>query len=252
MKNLLLFIALALFSTNSQSQGSSGTPSSSGGIVNNGLISSNNRYSSITPKGEISYEDALAEYKTIDGSPFLHGGELTVDLITHKDSIHKDVTILYDLYNHEIIVKQKKGEDLILNQAYYNGFTYNNKGTIETYKKVHPTDPKYYRILFQNKDFAFCKELRVKILEETRHIPGRDLNKKKFAVNKKHLIIQGKMANYTKIKNDGLIKFLPRKYRSQVADLKQKLGLKKLRKEADYITLMEAFPKEDFIDQTKE
>src|SRR5690606_5890044 len=69
---------------------------------NTGLISSKERFGSIYNNGMVGYDDILQEYGSIEGSPFLHGGEIIVDLVFYTDSIIKDLPIRYDLYNNEV------------------------------------------------------------------------------------------------------------------------------------------------------
>lgn len=257
MKNLFsIFFFLSTCITLCFSQSTGVTVGAGGAVPNigqsNGLISGNHRFESIPGNQEITYQEALLEYKKIKGSPFLHGGEITVDIISHEDSIYKNVNILYDLYNNEVIVKQKDGGEIILNQTYYKGFTYNNKGTIETYKRVHPTDSRYYQILFQNKDFSFCKEIKTTIEDASTYIPSDDSVRKTFTHRKRHLIVHKKVALYSKLRKDGLIPNLPFKYRKLVPQLKKELKIKRLNKEKDYIRLMEAFPVPKPIDQRGE
>jgi len=257
MKKLLpTLLVLAFFSSSVFGQLVPNRNSGSGTVANlgqpNGLISGNHRFETIPSKQEITYQEALAEYEKIKGSPFLHGGKITVDLISHKDSIYKNVTILYDLYNNEVIVKQQLGEDIILNQAYYKGFTYNNDGIIETYLRVHPSNSQYFQVLFQNKDFAFCKEIKTAVEESSIYIPSDDGVKQSFTHRKRHLIINKKLVLYGKLRNEGLIENLPFKYRKLVPKLKKELKIKRINKEKDYLKIMEAFPKPQPIDQTKE
>lgn len=181
MNNLTFILLIGLTSTISFSQTSSSLPQVSG-AMNNGLISGDNRYNSIAAKGEISYEEAIGEYEMIGGSPFLHGGEITVDLITANDSILKSVTIQYDLYNQELVAKPKKGEFIVLDQIHYKGFIYNNKGVEENYLRIHPADLKFYQVLFQNEDFIFCKLDEITVLDDTRHVPGQEIKKAGFIV----------------------------------------------------------------------
>ena len=257
MKNLFsVFFFILAFATCCFSQNAGATLGAGGAVPNlgqsNGLISGNHRFESIPGNLEITYQEALLEYAKIKGSPFLHGGEITVDIISHEDSIYKNVTILYDMYNNEVMVKRKKGDDIILNQAYYKGFTYNNKGTIETYKRVHPTDSRYYQILFENKDFSFCKEIKTSVDDYTTHIPSDTGLKKTFVHRKKHLIVHRKTVLYGKLKNGGMVPKLPFKYRKLVPKLKKELKIKRISKEKDYIRLMEAFPEPKPIDQREE
>ncbi len=238
MKNLLLLLVLGFSSLFTFSQ-SPAPPMQFGS--NDGLISSNHRFDSKAPKGEISYEEALAEYEKIQGSPFLHGGYITVDLTTAKDSILKSVTILYDLYNQEIVAKPKKGGTIILDQLYYKGFIYNNKGIEEIYLRVHPADLKFYKVLFQNEDFIFCKADKISISDDTRYIPGQDSKSKKFVSQTRYYIYNGKKVNEVILKNELLVNHLPNKYKSKVQRIKRKLNIKKLKKEKDYLLLMDEF-----------
>lgn len=210
---------------------------------NDGLIGTNQRYNSIMPKGEISYDEALGEYKNINGSPFLHGGEITVDLILNNDSIVKSINILYDLYNHELITKINYEKVIILDQLYYTGFIYDNKGKEETYLRLLASEFKftYNLVLFQNEDFIFCKSNRINLIEDARHVPGKDSKDKRFVSQTKYYISKGKEVNEVHLKKEELINHLPNKYKGKVNSLKRKLGIKKLKKEKDYLLLMQEF-----------
>ena len=239
MKNLIILLFLGLTPTFCLSQQPSSLSGQTG--FTNGLINTNNRYNSIPAKGDISYGEALKEYEMISGSPFLHGGEITVDIIMANDSILKSTTILYDLYNQEVIVKQKNGNTIILDQLHYKGFIYNNKGVEEKYFRIHPTDRKFYLILFQNEDFIFCKLDEKSVVDDSRHVPGQEMKKKRFSSRTNYYMYSGKEVNKTFLKNELLVNYLPNKYKSKIYKLKRKLKIKKLKKEKDYLLLMNEF-----------
>ena len=204
-------------------------------------MSSNDRYESKYWKGEISYDEARVEYNSVAGSPYLHGGEIIVDLIYYNDSIIKDIAILYDLYNNEIIAKTEDDKTIVLDQIYYKGFTYSGNGEKEVYTRAHPTENELYKILFQNEAFIFCQKLKTSIQKETRHVPGLDLKDKKFVHRESYYIVKEKTANKVTLKKEELISYLPWEYQQQVKGIKKELGIKKLKKEKDYIMVMKAF-----------
>ena len=238
MKKLFLLLTIGFISTFSLGQQSE-APSSFG--VNDPMTGGGHRYKSIPPKGEISYEEALREYENFDGSPFLHNGDLKVDLIAYNDSVYKSVTILYDLFNQELMVRPEKEEIIILDQIHYKGFIYNHKGVKEKYMRVQPLDVKFYNILFQNEDFIFCKLDHLSVSEDTRYIPGQESKKKKFVSRTKYYISDKKEINEVYLKNELVVNRLPNKYKSQIYKIKNKLNIKKLKKEKDYLLLMNEF-----------
>ena len=209
---------------------------------NSSLISDNVRYPSKMNKGYISYDEVLNEYNNFDGSPFLHKKEIVVDLIHTDGHIKKNVRVLYDLYNYELIIKGEDEENLILDQVYYTGFIYDNNGVIENYQRIYDGDKTMYcKELYKNKDFTFCVTEKIRISDAPTPIPGVDPGKRKFVAKKQYYVVTKKATNLATLKNEKVVNYLPNKYKSQVQKLKRKLKIRKLKKEKDYVRLMNSF-----------
>jgi hypothetical protein len=241
MKSKILSTALLLlFFTTAFAQEQKAPPLSSPAHIS-GLISSDNRYPSKQSKGYISYEEVLQEYEDFDGSPFLHGKEITVDLLKSDGTVLPGVRILYDLYNFEVIVKETSKEDVILDKTYYTGFSYNNNGQVELYERVFEGQVKYFKVLYKNEDFSFLSNQKIRITDGGTYIPGNELPKRKFQAINSHYIVTKKTIDEVSLKNEKLINYLPAKYKSKVSSIKKKLKIKKLKKEEDYLRVMGAF-----------
>jgi hypothetical protein len=239
MKSIVFTLFLFLFSIPTAIAQNKPVPLSSPAHIS-GLLSDSNRYPSKHSKGYISYEEVLLEYEDFDGSPFLHGKEITVDLIQSDGEIFTGVTILYDLYNFEIIVKMPSKENVILDKAYYTGFSYHNNGQVEHYERVFDGQIKYFKVLYKNEDFSFLSNQKIRITDGGTYVPGNELPKRKFMGFMSHYIVTKKTIDEVSLKNEKLINYLPPKYKSQISRIKKKLKLKKLKKEADYISVMNA------------
>lgn len=238
---ILLFIGFNTLMLLGQSRVNSpiGTPSI--GTGSDKLVSSKTRYG-LNAGGANSYEEALAGYEELNGSPFLYGKEIMVDIVLHNDSLLEQVPLLYDVFNNELIIQTKKEETLILDKAYYKGFNYKADGIEEQYRRVNPQKPFiFYKVLYRNDDFIFCAQAKATIRENDQIVPGQESLKKEFVRRKSHFIISNRKANKAKLRKGALITHLPEKYQLQVNDLKKKLKLKKLNKEKDYVRLMEEF-----------
>lgn len=214
--------------------------SASGQAFNSGLISTNNRYGSIHNKGFISYEEVMKEYENIDGSPYLYGQEIIVDFISQADSLVKNVPILYDLYNNEIIAKKKDGSTIVLDQKYYKGFIYKNEGREETYLRAKADDLTFYHILFRTQDFVFYKTNKVRLEKDDRRVPGVETPTQKFVQKAKYFILQNGKTQPVKLRNGEAMSYFPKKYSAQIIRLKKKFKIKKIRKEKDYIKIINA------------
>lgn len=205
------------------------------------FVSSKIRYG-IGESSSNTYEEALAGYKKLEGSPFLQGEEITVDLVLHNDSLLEQVPMLYDIYNNEMIAKTKKGESVVLDKAYYKGFNYRMDGVEVEYRRVNPKEPfVFYKVLYRNEDFIFCSQTKVVINDNKQFVPGQESLKKEFVKKKSHFLIANRKAKKMKLRKGGLITSLPEKYQLQVDDLRKKLKIKKLNKEKDYVRLMHEF-----------
>ena len=207
---------------------------------NNGLISTSDRYNSSASKGYVSYEEVLEEYNGIDGSPFLHNGEILVDLIFCTDTIFKDITIKYDQYNNEILAK-KDGKFIVLDQKFYKGFIYQNGKKEETYLLLEGNGLSFHKVLFQADDFIFFKTNRTTLEKVDRHVMGLETNPKKFVQRPDYYVIKNKETFYVKLRNGEAMTHFPEAYASQVPGLKKRLRVKKLRKEKDYMKIINAF-----------
>lgn len=206
-----------------------------------GLVPSKTRYG-LTTSGANSYEEALENYKELNGSPFLHGEEMIVDLVLHNDSLLEQVPMLYDVYNNELVARTKKGEIVILDKAYYKGFNREVDGVKIQYRRVNPQNPLvFYRVLYQNEDFVFCSQVKVVINDNKQYAPGQESLKKEFSKKRSHFLISNRKAKKVKLRKGALLTNLPEKYQLQVNDLKKKLKIKKLNKEKDYVRLMHEF-----------
>lgn len=237
MKNISILIFL-LLATHCFSQGGGLQALPAGVNTNNGLMSSNSRYGSINGKGVVSYEEALKEYEEIDDSPFLHGGDIVVDIISNKDSVFHDVIIKYDIYGEELIVIGEDGTTMILDQRYYKGFVYDNEGEKEFYLRLQPRELRYYQVLFKDNDFIFCKKIKTTIVAETRHVPGQDIKPKKFNHNADYYVMHNTALIGVRLKKGTAVEYFPSSYRQQVPRVKNELKIKRLNKEEDYIRVL--------------
>jgi len=221
--------------------GASGSGGATAPGYNNGLISTNNRYNSSNSKGYISYEEVVQEYSGIDDSPYLHGGEITVDIISLTDSVFKNVLIKYDLYNNEVVVKKKDGSTIVLDQKFYKGFIYKKNKKEERYMRLKANDNTFYRVFFRTNDFAFYKHHKTRIEKVSRHVPGLEIKPQKFVQIKEYFVLRDQASLSVKLAHGEPISYFPKDYAKQVPAIKKKLKIKKLRKEKQYIKIIEAF-----------
>lgn len=239
MKYRVLFIFLfALSNCIGQSQG--GAPSHIPSY-NNGLNSTYDRYNTIHNKGLIDYEDILKEYENIDGSPFLHGGEIIVDLIIYNDSLIKDVPIKYDLHNNEVIAKKEDGSTIVIEQNFFKGFVYNNNGEDEFYSRLRVGDNTFYRVFFRINEFVFYKNIQTRIEKVDHHVPGIDSKQQKFVQRPEYFVMQRQYVHPVKLRKEEPMTYFPKEYADQIPTLKKELKIKKLNKEEDYLKIINAF-----------
>lgn len=238
---LLLFIFSCPALTQAQAtDGVDGNPSTLGAV--NELIASRSQYGSRAKGNVKSYEQVQAEYAELDGSPFLYGKELVVDLVDAEGNILENKTILYDLYNHEIAVKKEDGSIIVLDQLYYKGFYYTNEnGEEERFLRTHPTNKDFCLVLYQSGDLKVCKELMISITKDNTYVPGQGTKKAKFTKSQNYFVVKGKDVNFAKLRKEALFALLPPAYRKQVPAIKRSLRIKKMiSKEKDYIRVFKA------------
>ena len=240
MKYILLFISL-LSTSLCVSQSGGATRSSSIQGYNTGLIATSDRYGSTQHKGYISYEEVIKEYQEIGGSPYLYGKEIVVDIISKSDSLIYNVPIKYDLYNNEVIAKTAEGKTIILDQDYYKGFIYKNGDQKETFLRLKGKDDTFYIILFKTDNFVFYKTNNTRIVKTERHIPGVESIQKKFAHTFDYYIMDKNGTKPVKLRKEEAMQYFPKEYRDQIPAIKKELKIKKIRKEKDYIKVINEF-----------
>lgn len=245
------FLLISLFTSSICFGQSGGGAPSHVTSYNNGLNSTYDRYSSSHNKGFVDYEQILQEYKNIEGSPYLYGGEIIVDLIIYTDSVIKNVPIRYDLYNNEVIVKKEDGSTIVIDQNFFKGFIYKNDGQEETYSRLKANDNTFYQVLFRADEFVFYKTNKTKIEKVDRHVPGLDSKQQKFVQRPEYFVMQRQFVHPVKLRNEEVMTYFPKEYTAQVAKLKKKLKIKKLNKEKDYIKIISAFEDPEDIKSQK-
>jgi hypothetical protein len=240
------FLLITLFACSTCIGQSGGGAPSHVPSYNNGLTSTYDRYNSIHNKGLVDYEVILKEYENIDGSPYLHGGEILVDLIIYNDSIIKDVPIKYDLHYNEVIAKKEDGSTIVIDQNFFKGFVYNNNGNKESYFRLRVSDNTFYRVLFRMDDFVFYKNIKTRIEKVDHHVPGLDTKQQKFVQRQEYFVMQRQFVHPVKLRKEEAITYFPKEYADQIPTLKKELKIKKLNKEEDYLKIINEFigPKE--------
>jgi len=220
--------------------GVDGNPSTLGAV--NNLIASRAQYGERAVGSAKSYEQVQAEYAELDGSPFLYGKELLVDLVDSEDNIYENTTILYDLYNHEIVVKKDDGSLIVLDQLYYKGFYYTNEnGEEERFIRAHPTKKDFCQVLYQSRDIKVCKEISINITKDDTYVPGQGTKKAKFTKTHDYFVVNKKEVSFAKLRKEALFELLPIAYRKQIPGIKKSLRIKKpISKEKDYIKVFKA------------
>lgn len=107
-------------------------------------------------------------YANINGSPFLTDKKTSGYIVMNDGKIVQNVPIQYDLYAQAMLVKNKQGEEITLDNRLYKEIKLRVGRETLLFKKINPAEKdQFYQVLYENKEVLFAKQQQA-ILKEGR------------------------------------------------------------------------------------
>lgn len=125
-------------------------------------------YATNLKKGR-EYQDVELAYGNYEGSPFINDIDTYGQLELNNGNIIANVPIQYDAYRGEVIVAQKDGRKIALNNRYYRKLILKIDGDEVIFVKAHPGEPnRFYQILWDHPEISLLKDVSVELIESKR------------------------------------------------------------------------------------
>jgi len=165
---LILFSIVTTFHLLAQETQSSAGTGSTNSLSNSyswATTAQMNELRSIVDKQSLSREES---YSNIAGSPFLTDKKVRGFITMNDGKIVQNVPMQFDLYAQTILVKNKQGEEIALDNRFYKEIKMKVDNQTLLFKKVNlKAQDQFYQILFEGEGFKFVKEVTA-ILKEGR------------------------------------------------------------------------------------
>jgi hypothetical protein len=205
----------------------------------------NNTTIRIKPKNNIlSYEEARRKYSEIGGSPYLHKNLIPlVNLHMSNGQVIQNARIQYDCFQNEILVTKGDYQELIIETAFFDLIESPTNDMPYPLRRANRDKPtKFYEILYQDSLMTLYKDTQVQIMRHSRNIPGQVQSTEKFYRAVSYYIARGRRTPVEiNLKKDDIFRMIPKIKRGELKLAMQELGLKKLKKEEDYVLALNYF-----------
>ena len=209
-----------------------------------GLISNNNTIRIKQKSRVVTYEDARNSYNDIGGSPYLHEKhQPLVELYMTTGEVVEDVKIQYDCFHNEIIANKGDQVDVILETAFFESIVSPTNDMKYPLKRPNRDNPnKFYEILYEDDEVTFFKNTKVSMINHTVNVPGQQGSKEMFHRAETYYVVRGNRSPVqVKLKKDNFFILLPKEKRAELKIAMEELGLKKLKREEDYVSALNHF-----------
>ncbi len=190
--------------------------------------------SSFVTSNLVSYEDAINEYSSIKGNPYIYEDYKLAILEDNESLLMDSVLLKYDIYNNELCVLNANSKMLTLDKSEYKSFTFIEDSI--SYAKVNPNyGNQFKQVIFHSEDFVLFKEVKISLIDKTKHVAGTEINDRRFKRKSKYFIYsEGNGLQEVKLKKKKFHKYLPTVYRALwVVHIRKNKDFK-LKDEADY------------------